>query len=258
MSPGVNSATLCLVPRWEPDARARLQEAALALYEERGFDRTSVEEIAERAGLTKRTLFRHFSDKREVLFGGGERAKEPVVAAIREAPLTAGALEAVTYGLEVLAAGFDEEGEQAARRFRIVRASPQLWERQLIKFASLAEAVAGALRGRGVGDPAAILAAESGITALRVASDRWVADPNQKPLSKLVAATLAELRTVASGGPGAIEPGGGGPTSPRVPTSGLRATSGVSGRLVAPLAWKFHHHGTADGIARDHEREPRG
>ena len=138
----------------------RLQEAALALYDERGFDHTSVEEIAERAGLTKRTFFRHFSDKREVLFGGGAMAEEPFVAAVREAPLAAGALDAVSYGLTVLAAGFDEEGEQAARRFRIVRASPQLWERQLIKFASLAEAVERALRGRGVGDPAAILAAE--------------------------------------------------------------------------------------------------
>ena len=176
----------------------RLQEAALALYDERGFDQTSVEEIAERAGLTKRTFFRHFSDKREVLFGGGAMAEGQFVAAVREAPPAAGALDAVSYGLNVLAAGFDEEGEQAARRFRIVRASPQLWERQLIKFATLAEAVARALRGRGVGDPAAILAAESGITALRVASDRWVADTKDKPLRQLVAEALSELRSVAS------------------------------------------------------------
>ena len=198
MSPSVKSSTLAPVPRWKPGARARLQEAALALYDERGFDHTSVEEIAERAGLTKRTFFRHFSDKREVLFGGGAMAEEPFVAAVREAPLAAGALDAVSYGLTVLAAGFDEEGEQAARRFRIVRASPQLWERQLIKFASLAEAVERALRGRGVGDPAAILAAKSGITALRVASDRWVADTKEKPLRQLVAEVLAELRAVAS------------------------------------------------------------
>ncbi|MGA8016532.1 MAG: TetR family transcriptional regulator [Candidatus Dormiibacterota bacterium] len=186
------------MPRWKPDSRARLQEAALALFDERGFDHTSVEEIAERAGLTKRTFFRHFSDKREVLFGSGEKGEEPLVAAVRGAPVAAGALDAVGYGLNELAAGFDEQGEQAARRFRIIRASPQLWERQLIKFASLAEAVAGALRGRGVGDPAAILAAESGITALRVASDRWVRDTNRKPLRQLVAEALSELRAVAS------------------------------------------------------------
>jgi len=208
------------VPRWKPDARAKLQEAALALFDERGFDHTSVEEIAERAGLTKRTFFRHFSDKREVLFGGGEKAEEPFVTAVRAAPAATGALDAVSYGLNALAAGFDEEGEQAARRFRIVRASPQLWERQLIKFASLAEAFARALRGRGVGDPAAILAAESGITALRVASDRWVADTKEKPLRQLVAEALAELRAVASAGPRATDPRGDVPTSPGAPTTG--------------------------------------
>ena len=246
------------MPRWKPDARARLQEAALALYDERGFDHTSVEEIAERAGLTKRTFFRHFSDKREVLFGGGEKAEEPFVTAVRAAPAAAGALDAVSYGLDVLAAGFDEEGEQAARRFRIVRASPQLWERQLIKFASLAEAVArSAARQRGR-RPRRDPRRGVGITALRVASDRWVADTKEKPLRQLVAEALAELRAVASEGPRATDPRGGVPTSPGAPTTGVRATSGVSGRLVAPLAWKFHHHGTADGIARDHEREPRG
>ena len=208
------------MPRWKPDARARLQEAALALFDEWGFDHTSVEEIAERAGLTKRTFFRHFSDKREVLFGGGDKADEPFVTSVRAAPAAAGALDAVSYGLNALAARFDEEGEQAARRFRIVRASPQLWERQLIKFASLAEAVARAPRGRGVGDPAAILAAESGITALRVASDRWVADTKTKPLRQLVAEALVELRAVASEGPRATEPRGGMPTSPGAPTTG--------------------------------------
>lgn len=206
------AGTLTLMPRWKPDARARLQEAALALFDERGFDHTSVEEIAERAGLTKRTFFRQFSDKREVLFGGGERADEPFVAAVRAAPTAAGALDAVSYGLTVLAGGFDEEGEQAARRFRIVRASPQLWERQLIKFASLAEAIARALRARGVGDPAAILAAESGITALRVASDRWIADTKLKPLRQLVAEALVELRAVASAGARATDRKGDVPT----------------------------------------------
>jgi len=229
MSPCVNIARIRLVPRWEPDARARLQEAALALYEERGFDHTSVEEIAERAGLTKRTFFRHFSDKREVLFGGGAMAEEPFVAAVRDAPLTAAAIDAVSHGLKALAAAFDEQGEQAARRFRIVRASPQLWERQLIKFSSLAEAVAGALRDRGVGDPAAILAAESGITALRVASDRWVADTTKQALRQLTAEALAELRAVASG-----EPCGEVPTSPAVLTPSSWAPDGAAGGGVAP------------------------
>lgn len=187
-----------LVPRWQPDARARLQESALTLYDERGFDETTVEEIAERAGLTKRTFFRHFADKREVLFGGGENAEELVVTAIRAAPASARALDAVGLGLDALAVMLDEQGELAARRIRIVRATPELWERQLMKFASLAEAMAEALRARGVGDPAAILAAESGITALRVASASWVGNTKKKRLRQLVANTIAELEAVAS------------------------------------------------------------
>jgi AcrR family transcriptional regulator len=186
------------MPRWQPDARVRLQEAALALYDERGFDATTVEEIAERAGLTKRTFFRHFADKREVLFGGGENLEERFVTAVRSAPTSAGPLDAVSLGLEALAGVFDAQGEPAARLIRIVRASPELWERQLIKFASMAEVVARALRARGVGDPAAILAAESGITALRVASDRWIRDTRKRSLRDLIADALAELRALAS------------------------------------------------------------
>ena len=185
------------MPRWEPDARARLEEAALALYSERGFDQTTVEDIARRAGLTKRTFFRHFADKREALFGGGD-VEEFVVSAVESAPANANALDAVSHGLEALAGALDQQGEQAVRRIRIVRGSPELWERQLIKFASLAEAIARALRARGISDPAAILAAESGMTALRVASDRWVRDPQKPSLRRLVTEAIAELRAVAS------------------------------------------------------------
>jgi hypothetical protein len=61
--------------RWEPNARGRLEQAALALYGERGFENTTVAEIAARAGLTERTFFRHFADKREVLFAGGAHCR---------------------------------------------------------------------------------------------------------------------------------------------------------------------------------------
>jgi AcrR family transcriptional regulator len=186
------------VPRWQANARARLQDAALALYDERGFDQTTVEEIAKRAGLTKRTFFRHFTDKREVLFGGSENSEDLLVNAVLTAPASAGPLDAVGLGLAALSGRFGEQGELVARRFRIVRASPELWERQLIKFSAMAEAVARALRARGVGDPAAILAAEVGVTALRVASDQWVRGSNGKGPRKLVAEALAELRAIAS------------------------------------------------------------
>jgi AcrR family transcriptional regulator len=189
------------MPRWEPDARARLEAAALELYSERGFDHTTVEDIAQRAGVTRRTFFRHFADKREVLFGTGHGEWSVVAAAVESAPEGTSPLEAVGLALEALAAKFDAEGDVAVRRIRIVRASPELWERQLIKFTALAEALAGALRARGVGDPAAILAAEAGVTALRVASDRWIADPSHKSMLTVGRETLAALREVASPSP---------------------------------------------------------
>jgi AcrR family transcriptional regulator len=186
------------MPRWQPEAQARLQEAALALFEERGYDETTVAEIAERAGLTKRTFFRQFADKREVLFWGAESIEDLFSAAIHSAPAAAPPLDAVGRGLEAFAAHLEEQGEVAARRIRIVRASPELWERQLIKFASIAEAVARALRSRGVGAEAAILAAETGMTVFRVATARWLDEADDKPFGELIAEALAQLRAVAN------------------------------------------------------------
>lgn len=186
------------MPRWEPDPKSRLQAAALALYDERGFESTTVEAIAERAGLTRRTFFRHFADKREVLFGGGENVAESVARAVLSAPESAGPLDAVERGLVAWVGMLEAQGELAARRIRIVRASPELWERQLVKFASMAAAIARALRQRGVGETAAMLAAESGIAAGRVASDRWVNGDTTASLRRHLAETLAELREIAS------------------------------------------------------------
>src|SRR5580700_6641671 len=94
--------------RWQPDSRGRLQEAALALYSERGFDQTTAAEIAARAGLTERTFFRHFNDKREVLFGGSEILRERIVVGVAEAPAGHTPLEAVACGLDAAAAMLDE------------------------------------------------------------------------------------------------------------------------------------------------------
>src|SRR5487761_2730238 len=89
--------------RWRPDSRGRLQEAALALYSQRGFDRTTAAQIAERAGVTERTFFRHFADKREVLFAGSALLQERIVAGVADAPKDAGALDAVARGLDAAA-----------------------------------------------------------------------------------------------------------------------------------------------------------
>ena len=92
--------------RWEPDARGRLAKAAMTLYAEQGFDQTTVAEIAERAGLTKRTFFRYFADKREVLFYGAEHLEELILTAIDAAPPGASALDTVATALAAVASRF--------------------------------------------------------------------------------------------------------------------------------------------------------
>jgi AcrR family transcriptional regulator len=171
-------------------------QAALELFGERGYDATTVAEIAERAGLTKRTFFRYFADKREVLFRGGEDLQALIVSAVAAAPAEASPLDAVAAGLDAAAGRFADLREHSARRQRIIAAHPELQERERIKLAVLAAAVADALRARGVGDPAAILAAEAGVAVFRVAFARWVEPENARDLAQLMGDSLDELRAV--------------------------------------------------------------
>src|SRR5271168_1067477 len=115
--------------RWQPDAELRLQEAALSLYAERGFDATNVAEIAERAGLTKRTFFRYFADKREVLFRGSGELREMFVAATADAPESATPIEAaLAAALGPAATMFAERQDFARQRQAIIAANPELQE----------------------------------------------------------------------------------------------------------------------------------
>ncbi|KJE21123.1 transcriptional regulator, TetR family [Frankia torreyi] len=186
--------------RWQPDAQVRLQEAALALYGERGYEETTVAEIAERAGLTKRTFFRYFTDKREVLFRGSELLEQQMVAAIEAAPASASALGLIGAALDAAAIRFEEVREFAGPRHRIIASSHELQERELIKAASLAAAMAGALRARGLGDTTAALAARTGTTIMHVAFEQWVEDPDQTPFQRIARDVLAQLREIASTG----------------------------------------------------------
>jgi len=186
--------------RWPPDARTRLQEAALALYGERGYEETTVAEIAERAGLTKRTFFRYFTDKREVLFWGSEILEQEMVAAIEAAPASTSALGMIEAALDAAARRFEELREFAGPRHRIIASSPELQERELIKGASLTAAMARALRARGFSDTAATLAAHTGTTIMHVAFVQWVNDPDQPPFQQIARDALAQLREIASTG----------------------------------------------------------
>src|SRR5665213_3197745 len=126
------------MPRWEPDSRGRLEQAAHALYGERGFENTTVAEIAERAGVTERTFFRYFADKREVLFGGAGTLQELLVSAVASSPDSAAPIDAVVAALEAAGALLQERHEAARQRQAVIVANTELRERELIKLATLA------------------------------------------------------------------------------------------------------------------------
>ncbi len=159
----------------------------MELYIERGFEPTTVAEIARRAGLTERTFFRHFTDKREVLFAGAASLQDFLVTALASAPDSAPPLDAVASALEAAGALFEERRDYARQRQAVIAANAELQERELIKLASLASAMADVLRQRGVAGPAASLTAEAGIAVFRIAFERWT---KEQP-----------------GGPGAVHPG---------------------------------------------------
>jgi len=192
-------ATMVGMGRWEPNARGRLELAAMELYAERGFEQTTVAEIAKRAGLTERTFFRHFADKREVLFWGAASLQELLVAAVCDAPAGVAPIEVVAAALEAAGDVLQERRDGARLRQSIIVANAELQERELIKLASLASAMAQALRQRGVSDPAASLAAEAGIAVFRVAFERWVTDSNPLGLSRVIRESFDELKAVSAG-----------------------------------------------------------
>jgi AcrR family transcriptional regulator len=186
------------VTRWEPDSRGRLAQAALELFAERGFENTTVEEIAGRAGVTERTFFRHFADKREVLFAGSGDLQALLVDAVTVAPEAASPMEVVAAALESTGPFFDERRDFARQRQAVITANAELRERELIKMATLASALAGALRQRGVREPAASLSAEAGIAVFRVAFDRWITDIKRRDLSRVIRESIAQLRAVTA------------------------------------------------------------
>jgi AcrR family transcriptional regulator len=188
---------ICCMGRWEPDAKGRIARAAMELYGQRGYDRTTVAEIAERAGVTERTFFRHFADKREVLFGGSLRLQDMMVGAVTRAPASAAPIDAVAAALQACAAVLNDR-EFSRQRQAIVAASAELRERELIKMATLTSAIAEALRRRGVKEPTASLTAEAGIAVFRVAFARWVDPANRKKISELMRESLDQLRVAIS------------------------------------------------------------
>jgi AcrR family transcriptional regulator len=185
--------------RWQPAARERLQAAALERFAEQGFDGTTVAEIAATAGLTERTFFRYFADKREVLFSGRDEFERLFVEGVAEAP-EGPPMAIVAAALDRAAAFFPDERRAWSRtRQTVIDAEPNLQERELLKLSALAVTMTAALQRRGVDATAAALAAESGVAVFRVAFARWIAVGEERPFDRVQRDVLAELRALVSG-----------------------------------------------------------
>src|ERR1700677_753302 len=186
--------------RWEPDARGRLEKAAMELFQERGYVETTVLEIAASAGLTERTFFRYFADKREVLFSGAKELEKGIVDRIESAPREATPFRAVAAAFEAAGAELQDRRDLhfVRARYALVTKHADIQERELIKLASLAAAVTKALHTRGVSEPAASLAAEAGIAVFKIGFERWVTGKRPQRLAAHIRAAVDALRAVAA------------------------------------------------------------
>jgi AcrR family transcriptional regulator len=182
------------VVRWEPGAQERLQKAALELFATRGFEQTTATEIAQSVGLTERTFFRHFSDKREVLFHGQHRLVQAFLDGVETAPPGASPIDIVAFALRSAASFFPDEHRAYSRtRQSVIDQNPPLQERERHKLASLAATLADALRARGIDDLAATLSAQAGVTVFGIAFSQWIREGEQRSLADIAAKVLREL-----------------------------------------------------------------
>ena len=185
--------------RWRPNARERLESAALELFVEQGFAETTVPQITARAGLTTRTFFRHFADKREVLFTVEEEFPALVARLMADAPASLGPMMVIARGLETVAATrFEGLHEYLRTRRSVIQSDEGLRERELRKNSVLSEAISREFRHRGVDELTSTLAAQVAVTVFSVAMGRWRDQDGEQPLSELVHDTLRALRSVTA------------------------------------------------------------
>ena len=177
------------------DVRARLQRSALELFREHGYDRTNAAEIAARAGVTERTFFRHFPDKREVLFYGEEALRAALTASIADAPDDLGPLDILFHAFRAVLPALRENRSYSEPRQEVISNTPALHERELAKTAALAKALAKALQARNVAYLRAELAAQTGMAAFVNATVSWLRDPEPDLAERLDLAS-SELKAL--------------------------------------------------------------
>lgn len=187
--------------RWQPGARERLQEVALRLFADQGFEQTTVAEIARTAELTERTFFRHFADKREVLFAGQDDFLQLFTDPIETAPAGTAAYELITRSLAAAGEFFPDERRAFARvRASIIDAEPALKERELAKLATLKVRLGELLLRRGIADPTATLAAETGVTIFHLSFQQWISSGEERSMSEIARERLDAMAALTATG----------------------------------------------------------
>ncbi|MEV7933617.1 TetR/AcrR family transcriptional regulator [Curtobacterium sp. NPDC089185] len=187
--------------RWQPGTRERLQGTALQLFTEHGYDETTVAEIAAAADVTERTFFRHFADKREVLFAGQDDFLGMFSAPVEDAPAGTPPFELVRRALDAAAAFFPDDRRAWSRtRQRVIDAVPALGERELGKLANLKVHLGATLRTHGVAEPAATIAAETAVTVFHLSFARWIAEDEDRDFGTIVHERLDALAEVVHPG----------------------------------------------------------
>lgn len=185
--------------RWQPEARERLERAALELFTEQGFNETTVPHITARAGLTTRTFFRHFADKREVLFVDEDEVPAQVTRLMAGAPQSLSPMALIVQGLPTYAVTrFEGRREHLRARRAVIQADEGLRERELRKLADLSAAIERGFRDRGVDQVTSALAAQLGVTAMNLSLGRWLDSDGERPLAQVVLDTLAAFRSLAT------------------------------------------------------------
>ena len=185
--------------RWDPEAEERLRTAAVELFLEHGYENVTVAQIADQAGLTRRTFSRYFADKRDVLFAGSDELPGALADAVRRVDAGTPPFPAVLQALTDVAAVLGERvAEHAPQRRAVIAASPELQERGHAKFAAVAAALAAALRDRGADASSAQLFADVGVAIFRRGFDRWVDAPGEADLASRIRETAAQLAAASA------------------------------------------------------------
>ncbi|MDO3636989.1 TetR/AcrR family transcriptional regulator [Mycolicibacterium arseniciresistens] len=184
--------------RWVPGTRERLQDAALDLFAARGYEQTTATDIAQAVGLTERTFFRHFSDKREVLFHGQQALTDAFLAGLDDAPPDASPIDLAVSALRSSSSFFDDERRPHSRkRQSVIDDNPALREREALKLVGLGRALGDALRDRGVDDMAADVAAQIAVMAFGIAFAHWIAEGERRSFEAIAMDVVREVSAVA-------------------------------------------------------------